>query len=104
MIAAAGKFARTFAPVLPAVFVLLSITGPLFAQTTVGTGSIVGTVSDPSGAVVSGAKMTITNVATGQVINLSHEFVRLVQLRSAGSWQITKRRSRQKASPRQKCH
>ena len=44
---------------------------PLFAQTTVGTGSIVGTVSDPSGAVISGGKVTITNVATGQVIELA---------------------------------
>ncbi len=43
----------------------------MFAQTTVGTGSIVGTVSDPSGAVISGAKITITNVATGQVIELA---------------------------------
>jgi len=42
----------------------------LFAQTTVGTGSIVGTVSDPSGAVISGAKITITNVATQQVIGV----------------------------------
>ena len=44
---------------------------PLVAQTTVGTGSIVGTVTDPSGAVLSGAKVAITNVATGQVISAS---------------------------------
>lgn len=42
----------------------------LIAQTTVGTGSIVGMVSDPSGAVINGAKVTITNAATGQVIEL----------------------------------
>ncbi|HTT19783.1 MAG TPA: carboxypeptidase regulatory-like domain-containing protein [Candidatus Sulfotelmatobacter sp.] len=40
----------------------------LVAQTTISTGSIVGTVTDPSGAVISAAKVTITNKATGQVI------------------------------------
>lgn len=43
----------------------------LFAQTTINTGSIVGTVSDPSGAVISGARVTIANVATGRVIDLT---------------------------------
>jgi hypothetical protein len=38
-----------------------------FAQTTVAQGSIQGTVTDPTGAVVSGAKITISNKATGQV-------------------------------------
>ena len=37
-----------------------------FAQTTVSQGSIQGTVTDPSGAVVAGAKITITNKGTGQ--------------------------------------
>jgi hypothetical protein len=36
------------------------------AQTTISTGSIQGTVSDPSGAVLSGAKVTITNKGTAQ--------------------------------------
>jgi hypothetical protein len=42
----------------------------LFAQTTVGTGSIVGTISDPSTAVITGAAITITNVANRQVVHL----------------------------------
>jgi hypothetical protein len=45
------------------------MTASLLAQTTVGTGSIVGTVTDPSGAVLSGVKVTIVNVATGQTID-----------------------------------
>jgi hypothetical protein len=40
----------------------------LLAQTTVSQGSIQGTISDPSGAVVGGANISITHKATGQVI------------------------------------
>ena len=39
------------------------------AQTTISTGSIQGTVTDPSGAVLTGAKVSITNKATGQTIS-----------------------------------
>jgi phage tail sheath gpL-like len=53
------------------VLVLVIFPDLLLAQTTVGTGSIVGTVSDPSSAVISGANVTITNVAAGQVIELT---------------------------------
>src|SRR6267142_3196257 len=67
-----GKSSRCVAPrqyfVLAA---LLLLSAAVLAQTTVSTGSIVGTVTDPSGAVVSGAKVTITNVATGQTIELT---------------------------------
>ena len=41
------------------------------AQTTISTGSIQGTVVDPSGAVVSGAKVIVSNRSTGQSITTS---------------------------------
>ena len=44
------------------IAVLFLCTIPVYAQ--VDTGSIVGTVTDPSGAVVSGAKVTLTNLGT----------------------------------------
>lgn len=46
------------------------ISAVAFAQTTVSTGSIVGTVSDVTGAVLPGAKVTITG-STGQTIHLT---------------------------------
>jgi len=59
-----------FVLVLVSAFVLLS-SAFLLGQTTVGTGSISGTVTDQSAAVLAGAKVTITNIATNQVINLT---------------------------------
>jgi len=41
------------------------------AQTTISTGSIVGTVTDPTGAVVSDAKVTITDRGTGAAVNVT---------------------------------
>jgi uncharacterized surface anchored protein len=49
----------------------LLIAATAWAQTTVGSGSIVGTVTDASNAVVEGAKVSITNAGTGQVIRLT---------------------------------
>jgi hypothetical protein len=64
------RLARRFSLIALITLLLLSATS-LVAQTTVGTGSIVGTVTDPSGAVVGGAKVAITNAATGQAIDLT---------------------------------
>ncbi|MGH9511519.1 MAG: carboxypeptidase regulatory-like domain-containing protein [Terriglobales bacterium] len=52
-------------------FVMALMLGSItaLAQTTISTGSIVGTVTDPSGSVVSGAKVSITNKGTDQVIS-----------------------------------
>lgn len=52
-------------------FLLATLPLILLAQTTVDTGSIVGIVSDPSGAVVAGAEITTINVATGQIVKVT---------------------------------
>lgn len=44
---------------------------PLLAQSTTATGSIQGTITDPSGAVVEGAKIGITNKNTGQALKVT---------------------------------
>ena len=58
---------RIFAIV--ALTVVIASSATLLAQTTVSTGSIQGTVTDPSGAAVGGSKVTITQKSTGRVIN-----------------------------------
>ena len=49
------------------VLILLGLSGAIFAQTTISTGSIQGTVTDPSGAVVPGARISILNKGTNKV-------------------------------------
>jgi len=56
---------------LSATLFVSGFNSSLLAQTTIGTGSIVGTVSDPSGAVLGGAPVNITDSATGQAINIT---------------------------------
>ncbi len=68
------RHAGKFVGLALAITFLLSST-LLLAQTTISTGSIQGTVTDPSGAVVSGAKISITNKSTGRVINASSNSV-----------------------------
>jgi hypothetical protein len=50
---------------LAAALLLLSLSGPIFAQSG-STGSVAGTISDPTGAVVTGANITVKNNATTQ--------------------------------------
>ena len=64
-------FANSAHFALPLALLLSGLAYPLLAQTTIDTGSIVGTVSDPSSAVVSGAKVSTISVATGQVTDLT---------------------------------
>ena len=65
-----NHLAQLIPVIIIAVFVLW-IAAPLFAQSTVATGSIQGALTDPSGAVVAGAKITITNKDTGQVLHVT---------------------------------
>jgi hypothetical protein len=58
-------------PVFIIAVLILWIATPLFAQSTIATGNIQGTLTDPSGAVVAGAKITITNKDTGQVLRVT---------------------------------
>jgi Carboxypeptidase regulatory-like domain len=55
----------------PVFLLTMAASSSLFAQTTIATGSIIGTISDPTGAVINEARITITAVATGQVVNVS---------------------------------
>jgi len=57
--------------VLSCAALSLSFPHLLAAQATIGAGSIVGTATDPSGAVINGAEVTITNLATGQLTHVS---------------------------------
>ena len=52
-----------------AAWLLICTIQSALAQTTISTGSIQGVISDPSGAVLRGAKVTILNKATGQSIS-----------------------------------
>src|SRR5437763_6308373 len=57
---------------LTAMFLLLVVgSQAAFAQATIQAGSIQGVITDPSGAVVPNATVTIANKATGQTKNLT---------------------------------
>ncbi len=64
------RSAGTFVGFALAITLLLS-SAFLLAQTTVGSGSISGNVTDPTGAVVSGAKVVVTNTGTAQTQTLT---------------------------------
>lgn len=61
---------RLVAVLLSAFLLGLSLAPCARSQTTISTGSILGTVTDPSGAIVPGAAIIITNKATGHVVHL----------------------------------
>jgi len=61
---------RMTAVLILALLLLAGMSGMMLAQTTVATGSIVGVVTDPTGAVVSGVTVTVTDKATNQSITL----------------------------------
>lgn len=61
-----GSVAQRYTSFVLLVIVLLLNSLAALAQTTISTGSIQGTVTDPSGALVSGAKVSIRNRGTDQ--------------------------------------
>jgi len=62
--------AKAFGVTLLVLAFTLALSSSAFAQTTVSNGSISGTVTDTTGAVVPGAKVTISG-STGQTITLT---------------------------------
>lgn len=64
----AARFGISATLGLLAIAVVIAPSATSFAQTTISTGSIQGIVTDPTGAVVGGAKVTITQKTTGRVI------------------------------------
>jgi hypothetical protein len=71
-------------------FVLLVTAGPVLAQVG-GTGSIQGTVTDPSGAAVAGATVSATNAATGEetIRRTTDAGVFVIPLLPAGDYTVT---------------
>ncbi|MGO9402270.1 MAG: carboxypeptidase regulatory-like domain-containing protein [Terriglobales bacterium] len=65
----APRFAILAALALLAMTAVIASSVTLFAQTTISTGSIQGTVIDQTGAVVGGVQVTITQKSTGRVID-----------------------------------
>jgi Carboxypeptidase regulatory-like domain len=61
--------------------VMLVFAAPLLMAQTANTGALTGTVTDPSGAVIVGAMVTVTNLATGQT--------RTTSTTSNGSYQLS---------------
>src|SRR5437870_7081762 len=62
---------RRFSWIVYAAVILSLLLPSAFGQTTISTGSIQGTITDQSGALVNGAKVIITNKAAGQTITLT---------------------------------
>ncbi|HTS06879.1 MAG TPA: carboxypeptidase-like regulatory domain-containing protein [Candidatus Eisenbacteria bacterium] len=50
---------------LPALLLCIAVSASLLRAQTTTTGELAGTVTDPSGAVLTSASVTLTNVATG---------------------------------------
>lgn len=65
----ASRLREMFLLLAPLALFPLLVPTAGWSQATVSTGSIVGTVSDPSGAAVSGARVIITNTGTAATVN-----------------------------------
>ena len=65
------RFTSSFSFSILAALIIAGLSLTASAQTTISTGSIQGTMTDQSGAVLSGAKVTIINKGTGQTFSVT---------------------------------
>ena len=66
-----SKFSRLLVLGVLLALVAFTVVQPTAAnaQATISTGNVAGVVTDPSGAVVPGAKITLTSASSGQILN-----------------------------------
>jgi hypothetical protein len=88
------KSGRSLACARPAIWLTVILLAAICSQAQITTTTLLGTVTDSSGALVSGAQITVTNTATNLVRNVTSESdgAYRVELLPVGNYQIEVRR------------